>query len=116
MTAEEMAKIILELVIRKRGGVSFVEIMEAAGEEGKGDLAWELVPNVMLWSGMSQTLIDAMDILRSKIAPTPTHYLVYLVDGAAMPGPSLRLKEFGTLIESSTEFPFLPAALSPAPL
>lgn len=68
--------------IKRSGDASFAELSRIAGEEGRGDLAWEIVPNVMLWSGMSQLMIDALRFLRERVEPVPAHCLVYFCDGA----------------------------------
>jgi len=86
MTAQEMADRILDL-IAMRGDSTFAEISNVIGEEAKGDLQWEISPNTILWTGMSQTLRDAFKIAHDKIVPHPTHFLVYLYDGAALQLP-----------------------------
>jgi hypothetical protein len=92
MTAEQMAEKILALVVEKRGGVSYVEIMNRIGEEAKGALASEVgAPNSNLfeWCGMSQALTDAMTLLLKdgKIERRPTSFLTYLVDGGGLTFP-----------------------------
>src|SRR5262245_65092617 len=87
MTTEQMADAIVEAVRVRGYGVSFVELQDAIGDESRGDLAWEIVPNVVIWSGMSEQFLDALKLTRHRIEPTPTSRLVYLCDGAVLPYP-----------------------------
>ncbi len=86
MTAQEMADRILDL-IAMRNDTTFAEIFNVIGEEAKGDLIWEISPNTVLWTGMSQALLDAFKIMHDKIIPHPTDFLVYLYDGGALDLP-----------------------------
>lgn len=86
MTVEQMAEKILALV-SEGGGTSYAQIMNLIGEEAKGDYSWELVPNLVEWSGMSQTLLDALNSLKDKIEKRPASLITYLVDGRALPYP-----------------------------
>jgi hypothetical protein len=86
MTVEQMAEKILALVIEKRGGVTYVEIMNRIGDEAKGNCCAEMRPNLLVWYGMSQTLVDAVNLLLKdgKIEWHSTLVLTYLADGAAL--------------------------------
>lgn len=84
---ERIADAILTLVTENGGGVSFAEIMQCVGEPAKGDLALEIAPNVILWSGMSKDLVDACALLRDKIEPCTASVIVYYIDGAALSLP-----------------------------
>jgi len=86
MTAQEMADRILDL-IAMRGDTTFAEIFNVIGDEAKGDLGWQISPNTVLWTGISQTLRDAFEIMHDKIIPHPTSFLVYLYDGSALELP-----------------------------
>jgi hypothetical protein len=56
MTVEEMAERIVETVGGIGGGVTFAEIVNAVGEEAKGDgqLGWPDL-NVVLWTDVSES-------------------------------------------------------------
>jgi hypothetical protein len=81
-----MAEKILALVVSKGGGVTYVEIINCIGDEAKGDKYTELRPNLLVWSGMSQTLADAVNLLLQdgKMESRPTSVLTYLADGGAL--------------------------------
>lgn len=95
MTAAEMSDRIVEM-IERNGDVTFATIFNALGEEAKGEFSWEPRPNVVLWTGMSQTLIDTLEgLMRDRIELRPSHWLCYFFDGAALrlplaKSPSLR--------------------------
>jgi len=78
-----MAERILDL-IAMRSDTTFAEIFDVIGEEARGDLTWEISPNTVLWTGMSQTLYDAFKIMHETIIPQPTDFLVYLYDEGAL--------------------------------
>ena len=77
----------MEEYILSSGGVSMVELERVAGEhiEVSGDLAWAPAaePNLIIWAGMSQDFIDAVDLMREceRVEPTLTTPLVYTIDG-----------------------------------
>ena len=80
MTQKEMGEMILRVVDRS-GDPTMVEIMNALGPEGQAGLDWMLLPNVVLWSGMSDLAIDAFASIRSLIEPRSAHVLCYAFDG-----------------------------------
>ena len=80
MTAREMADKILTY-IRGNGDVSFANIMNLFGEEAKGEWAKEVLPNVVLWAGISRSLVEAINIIQPQTELQPCHLLVYLADG-----------------------------------
>ncbi len=82
MMVEEMAKKI-EDHVKEYKHVSFVEIMRLFGQEAKGDYCMEILPNCILWSGMSMELVDAINdcLIRGTIVPKGTSLMVYFVDG-----------------------------------
>ena len=83
----------LVALVEDRDTVSFVEIQQAF--EGHmpvhGDIGMEIAPNVILWAGMSQELIDLIRRVSTgptpRIEPRPSVPLVYLIDGAALALP-----------------------------
>lgn len=90
MTAEEMAAKILRY-IEENGDASFANLMGLLGEDAQGDLVWEMgPPNVVLWANMSQTLCDALRLLRPQILPVPCHILVYWADGMSLRLPLVK--------------------------
>jgi hypothetical protein len=82
---------ILARVRELKSGVSFVELMQAAGEDAGGDysIGNREFPNILFWAGVSEEFADAMDQLRTErlIEYTLTSPLVYLVDGRTLALP-----------------------------
>jgi len=91
MTPQEMSEKIVQCV-REKGGTSFVELMRAVGPEAEGDISMEAPPgyNIVWWSGMSETFVDALELARSYIEPTPTSVLVYAIDGGMLGLPIVK--------------------------
>jgi hypothetical protein len=83
MTVEEMSQRIVAAVRDIGGGVSFVEIVSAVGEEAKGDLriGWPEL-NVQLWFGVSEDFINAFNLAKQHIYPHSSDFMVYMMDGA----------------------------------
>jgi len=80
MTANEMSNRILEYLGRN-GDASFANLMNMFGEDAKGELALEILPNVFLWANMSRTLIDALAAVKHLLEIKPTTVMVYFADG-----------------------------------
>lgn len=83
------AEAALALIRRQRTGTSFVEIVaaiDAAGIPAEGDhaLCNSGDPNIVLWPGISEEVVDAVtQLLHSGLAHLhPTDQLVYIADGA----------------------------------
>jgi hypothetical protein len=86
-TAADLAEQIRDLVYRK-DHVSMVEITRLDGAQG--DLQWALDDyNIVLWAGLSELLVDALELLRKTkaIELHPCSPLVYWGDGAALSLP-----------------------------
>lgn len=86
MTADEMSQKILEYIGRN-GDASFANLMEMFGEDAKGELALEVLPNVFLWANMSRTLIDAIAAVKPLLEVNVTSVLVYFADGHSLTLP-----------------------------
>lgn len=86
MTTEEMGKRIVEFVAG-RGSTSFPEIIAAIGSEAVGDQEWHIAPNTILWVNMSPRFIDAFQLVKPMVWPTPSSPLVYAMDGAMLDPP-----------------------------
>jgi hypothetical protein len=88
----EMAERMLVEVRRLRFGVTFVELVAAAGPGSRGEFQVELedTENIILWSGVSAEFIDALQVLRPHIEPHPTPPIVYLIDGSYLNLPIAR--------------------------
>jgi hypothetical protein len=80
MTSREMADEIL-VYIRENGDASFANIMNLFGEEARGEWAKEVLPNVVLWAGMSRSLVDAINIIQPLTELKSCHPWAYLADG-----------------------------------
>lgn len=87
--AEQMADEISAMVRKYKSGVSFVELMKTVGPDAEGDYSMELPPKYVWWTGMSETFVEAIEIVRKRgeIEPTPTSHLVYFVDGKVLRMP-----------------------------
>jgi hypothetical protein len=91
MTVDEMAERIVETVGGIGGGVTFAEIVNAVGEEAKGDgqLGWPDL-NVVLWTDVSENFIKAFNLAKERIFPVPTEFLTYAMDGMLLNLPVAR--------------------------
>jgi len=88
-------KQILEYV-QERGNVSFAELMRLGGDAAKGDqaLCLEEYPNLIMWAGMSQPFIKAIEELleEGRLVEKPTSLLVYMADGMLLRMPLAKSK------------------------
>jgi hypothetical protein len=109
---------ILDLV-KTRQNVSFVEIGRlegATGAHGIGPGGGGNPENVIYWSGLSESAVDALLDLRAEGA---IHYqpvssvLVYLADGALMNLP--RVKSVAALKRGYKKPHWLPVVINPGP-
>lgn len=72
--------------IKNRGNVSFVELRDEFTEfKGKYEKCFDN-KNIILWSGVSIEMLNALDSLmnKKKITITPTSEFVYMCDGACL--------------------------------
>ncbi len=84
--------------IRAHGGVSFVEIEQVIARLGiptqgdRGLFATGIDPNVLLWSGMTETTVEIMRRVMAShaVVVAPTHSLVYHIDGRVPAYPEYR--------------------------
>ncbi len=83
-------------IVESGGGVSMVELERVAGEEidTSGDLAW-VVPNdsnLVLWAGMSEDFVAAIDALRERgnVEAGGANPLIYIIDGKSLNYPLAR--------------------------
>jgi hypothetical protein len=76
VTKEEMAAVILQVIDRSYDP-TMAEIMRALGAEAQGQLDWELLPNTVIWSGMSDLAIDAFASIHDLIEPLPPPALLH---------------------------------------
>ena len=77
-----MKQAILDLITKRHGSVSFVELShEVAGFDGNMELT--IGDNIVLWWGVSAVAAKAIEDLRSSgaIHVHPTTAMVYLIDG-----------------------------------
>jgi hypothetical protein len=86
MTADEMSQKILEYIGRN-GDASFANLMDMFGEDAKGELALEVLPNEYLWANMSRTLIAAIAAIKPLLEVNVTSVLVYFADGHSLTLP-----------------------------
>jgi hypothetical protein len=82
MTPEEMAKKVIAYV-KVNGDASFVNMQNVIGDEARGDLAYCIGRNIVLWAGMSNAFCDALGLLRANklLELNPTIRLTYMIDG-----------------------------------
>ncbi|SRR4051812_3212856 len=75
----------------KRDNVTFAELHEIDGFSGEFEICINIdtVANIILWSGMSQEAVDAIETIRQEgeydLVPTPI--LTYLIDGRCLSYP-----------------------------
>lgn len=87
ITAEDMAKAMEQYVRDIGGGVTFTEFCQNIEGFSGGDVAIEILPNVLLWHNLTQVGADAVKLVqkRKAIVPYPTSWLTYLIDGGPIP-------------------------------
>jgi hypothetical protein len=83
MSVEEMSEKILAY-IKQHGNATFAELSRVVGDEGKGDLCIEILPNLAIWAGMSESFVDAITAVRPKLDLLPCAAILYLADGAML--------------------------------
>lgn len=92
-----MAAAILQLVTECKH-VTFAELSQMIEGFGGGELCLSLetdeLSNAVMWVGMTQAAIDALEELRlaKAIHPVPTVPLVYLIDGSMLKLPICKSK------------------------
>jgi hypothetical protein len=90
MTTEEMTERLIERVRQMKSGVSFVDLVDAIGEEARGEHSIESglpqLKNIVWWSGLSETFIAAFASreFRDVVEPYSCSVLVYMFDGAML--------------------------------
>lgn len=91
LTKDEMRRIIWLETRTLGGGVTFVELHRALTDsmEGKWCLCSTAHPNIIIWVGVNQDFIDALQELMTegKIEMRSTAMLTYLVDGESLSLP-----------------------------
>ena len=81
----------IEAYVRQYDWVTFVELGRRLEPffELKGTWALEIAPNVILWLGMSQPFVDAVEHLRHehRVWVWPSSFLTYMFDGGCLKLP-----------------------------
>lgn len=70
--------------VSSRDHASFVEVQEFLGHfiDPRGDVAWvDTERNILFWGGMSQEMVDVLEVVKDRIKPVASSPLVYLIDG-----------------------------------
>lgn len=91
MTPQEMAAKIVQHVAGNPG-TSFVELFDELGADARGDgwLTTTKNKNVILWTGISETFRQALNLAMAELEMDPCNVLVYLMDGATLPLPLVK--------------------------
>jgi hypothetical protein len=119
MTESEQITSLVERVehfIADRDRVSIVEIgrfLDRQGIETHGDYWFEVVPNIVAWSGMSEVFADLLVELRTRcnVETKPAHPLVYFIDGRMVRLPVVKRFPKGGYKKPH----WLPVTFSPKP-
>lgn len=76
---------------RSSGGFekTFTEIQRTIGTDSKGDLMWVVEPNLILWAGMSQAFVNALEELAEEIEPRPSTPMDYALSGVTVKLPTI---------------------------
>jgi hypothetical protein len=84
----EMAEKILKFVEGYQP-TTFVEIVRHLGEEASGEYEFGFPnnPNIVLWSGVSMTFINAYELVKGNLMAEPTDALIYMMDGEVLDYP-----------------------------
>ena len=81
----------IEAYVRAYDWVTFVELLRRLEPfaEVRGSMALEIAPNVILWVGMSEAFVNAIEDLRQakRLFAEPTVRLTYLIDGGGLKAP-----------------------------
>lgn len=81
----------IEAYVRQYDWVTFVELGRRLDPyfDLKGSWALEVAPNVILWLGMSQQFVDAVEELRhaKRVWAWPSSFLTYMIDGGGLKLP-----------------------------
>lgn len=88
---ESVKQAIRDLLARKGGGVSFVELEEIPGFTGDREFG-PLDNNILLWQGISKAAVQALIELQDagEIVPSSSTPLVYSIDGKMLSLPLVR--------------------------
>ena len=88
MNVEEMAAKILQIV-EGHPQTTFAELRKYIGKEMDGDYRFGFPqnPNIVLWSDVNETFIDAFQFVKDKLFVVPTTFLVYAMDGQGLTLP-----------------------------
>ena len=72
-----------KILSRITSGTSFVEFLDVPGVSGDTDYIVANEPNIVIWPGLSNEAIAALESLKARglIAAVPTSPLVYFHDG-----------------------------------
>ena len=74
-----------ECILRQRTGISFVELVDAAGPDAVGDFCMSTQTarplNIFFWFNVSGEFSEAFANIREMIEIVPTSVMVYLIDG-----------------------------------
>ena len=94
MNVEEMAAKILSIVEGYQP-TTFAELMRHIGPEAEGDYRMHLGnhQNLILWSGASETFLNAMNSIKDKLFMEPTSELLYMFDGRVLTIPIAKRKK-----------------------
>lgn len=81
----------IEAYVKHYDWVTFPELLRRLEPftEVRGSFALEIAPNVILWLGMSEQIIDAVQQLQreKRIWPWPSSVFVHLIDGGLLKLP-----------------------------
>jgi hypothetical protein len=104
MTTEEMSGIIIETV-KKRPQATFVEIVNACGDEARGDrfLCFSNRPNLIYWADISEMFIDALEKVKHFFTIHPSSLMVYLMDGGGLTLPIATAREINEAAKSGND-------------
>lgn len=82
----ELAQQIIEY-IRQNSDATFGGLMHRFPNHFEGDRTWEILPNVVLWTGMTEEFVKAMMEVKPKLEVAGTSLLVYMIDGGLLKLP-----------------------------
>jgi hypothetical protein len=90
VTVEEMGKKILA-ILEDRPAATFIELTQLVGAEAVGEQVIGVpgYEHAILWVGVSNEFIAALNLIRPQIIMEPTNFMVYAMDGAALNMPIL---------------------------
>jgi hypothetical protein len=83
-------EVVLDFIKQRGDNVTFAELSRMEGAQGEYLL--EFAENVVIWTGLSQDMVESLVALRAsdRVHYAPTSMLTYVIDGGVMQLPLVK--------------------------